>query len=101
VRREVGRDDPQLVDLARRDVGAQLTGATRAFQGLAGSLLECFGVVRRGTPVDEPAADEPERILPVVIDGVLREHEPGSGMRRLERATEPLEDHTQPAEPAP
>ena len=54
----------------RRDVRAELSGMPAAPERRLGPLLERCRVVRRCAPIDQTAADEPERVLALRIDRV-------------------------------
>ena len=91
MRGKPGAEDPQLVDLVRRDVRREL-GAPGAEQRELGALLELVEVAWERSPVDQAAARDPERVERS-LGRVPREDQPGSRMRGLEQAVEPREQH--------
>ena len=65
VRREPQADDPRLGDLVRPQPAAELR-PRRGAQGVGGAGGELVGVLRQRAPVDDAAADDPERVAPRV-----------------------------------
>ena len=78
---------------ARRRVRPRVSAASRP---LGRALAVSSG---SGAPVDEPAADQPERVVPPGVDRMRGEQQPRARVGRLEHAAEPLEDRPEPAQP--
>ena len=88
MRGQPAADDPHLVDLVRRHVGAELADPPGARQRGGGAGLELAEVVVQRAPVDQPAAGEPEAVE--LGAGRMRgQHQPRAGVGGLEHAVQP------------
>jgi hypothetical protein len=89
-------DDPHLVDLPGRDVGAEVTRPAPADQGRGGPDPQLVEVLAHRPPVNEPAPGEPEPLQPSVAR-MAGQHQSRPRMSGLEHAIETAEDRRQPS----